>query len=71
MASLTSVSKYGRNSPGGQNYISDSLNYTIKDSHVYTELVKIMLTLMDYFSPADRRTPWVTDWYCCSLITVC
>jgi len=20
-----------------------------------------MLTLMDYFSPADRRTPWVTD----------
>jgi len=26
-----------------------------------TGLVKIMLTLMDYFSPADRRTPWVTD----------
>jgi hypothetical protein len=25
-----------------------------------TGLVKIMLTLMDYFSPADRRTPWVT-----------
>jgi len=20
-----------------------------------------MLTLMDYFSPADRRKPWVTD----------
>jgi len=20
-----------------------------------------MLTLMDYFSPAARRTPWVTD----------
>ena len=29
--------------------------------HTYTGLVKIMLTLMDYFSPADRRTPWVTD----------
>jgi hypothetical protein len=26
-----------------------------------TGLVKIMLTLMDYFSPADRRTSWVTD----------
>ena len=26
-----------------------------------TGLVKIMLTLMDYFSPADRRKPWVTD----------
>ena len=26
-----------------------------------TGLVKIMLTLMDYFSPADRRTPWMTD----------
>jgi hypothetical protein len=26
-----------------------------------TVLVKIMLTLMDYFSPADRRTPWVRD----------
>ena len=26
-----------------------------------TGLVKIMLTLMDCFSPADRRTPWVTD----------
>jgi len=24
-------------------------------------LVKIMLTLMDYFSPAARPTPWVTD----------
>ena len=24
-------------------------------------LVKIMLTLMDYLSPADRRTPWLTD----------
>jgi len=24
-------------------------------------LVKIVLTLIDYFSPADRRTPWVTD----------
>jgi hypothetical protein len=30
-------------------------------SALYTGLVKIMLTLMDYFSPADRRTPWVTD----------
>jgi hypothetical protein len=29
--------------------------------YIYTGLVKIMLTLMDYFSPADRRTPWVTD----------
>jgi hypothetical protein len=27
----------------------------------YIGLVKIMLTLMDYFSPADRRTPWMTD----------
>jgi hypothetical protein len=26
-----------------------------------TGIVKIMLTLMDYLSPADRRTPWVTD----------
>jgi hypothetical protein len=26
-----------------------------------TVLVKIMLTLMDYFSPADRRAPWVSD----------
>ena len=26
----------------------------------YTELDKIMLILMDYFSSADRRTPWVT-----------
>ena len=26
-----------------------------------TGLVKIMLTLMNYFSPADRRTPRVTD----------
>jgi len=36
-----------------------------------TGLFKIMLTLMDYFSPADRRTPWVTDGYCCSLVIVC
>jgi len=28
---------------------------------IYTGLVKIMSTLMDYFSPADRSTPWVTD----------
>jgi hypothetical protein len=28
---------------------------------LYTALVKIMLTLLDYFSSADRRMPWVTD----------
>jgi hypothetical protein len=25
-----------------------------------TVLVKLMLALMDYFSPADTHTPWVT-----------
>ena len=29
--------------------------------YTHTGLVKIMLTLLDYFSPVDRRTPWVTD----------
>jgi hypothetical protein len=29
------------------------------DPRICTELVKIALTLMDYFSSADRRTPWV------------
>jgi hypothetical protein len=29
--------------------------------HQCTMLVKIMLTLMNNFSLADRRTPWVTD----------
>ena len=44
------------------------LTETIRDSKgikkfriAHTGLVKIMLTLKDYFSPADRRTPWVTD----------
>ena len=38
-----------------------------------TGLIKIMLTLMDYFSPADRRTPRYIigfKWYCCSLVIV-
>jgi len=34
---------------------------------MYIGLVKIMLTLMDYFSPADRRTPYhvcfVNKWF--------
>ena len=29
--------------------------------HILTGLVKIMLKLMYYFSPADRPTPWLTD----------
>jgi hypothetical protein len=35
-------------------------------SHIRTvvDSVKIMLTLMDYFSPADRRTPRVTNVSC-------
>ena len=36
-----------------------SLRNTGIDNSIYTALVRIMLTLMDYFSPADRRTPWV------------
>jgi len=37
---------------------------------LYTGLVKIMLTLMDYFSPPDRLKPWalngtVARWLLC------
>jgi hypothetical protein len=37
------------------------LKSTAQITSQYTVLVKIMLTLMDYFSAADRRMPWVTD----------
>jgi hypothetical protein len=49
----------------------DAFHYCVNASkrlqHLYGELpentvlVKITLTLMDYFSPAYRRTSWVTD----------
>lgn len=35
MASLTSVSEYETNSPGKQNYISDSFQHSVKDNHGY------------------------------------
>jgi len=38
----------------GSSFVSEN-----NASEANTGLVKIMLTLMDYFSPADRRTPWV------------
>jgi hypothetical protein len=31
------------------------------DEKCLYSLAKIMLTLMDYFPPANRFTPWVTD----------
>lgn len=47
-----------------QIHIQDALKREATRSNetsVNTVLVKIMLTLLGYFSPAERRTPWVTD----------